>query len=107
MAQLAVLIINIILLISKNSIEGDRNVNHRSLQSGSLQALQPINLNLGSRYQPRDYRRPLKTKKKMRRLKKKKKRQQRKKEEHRRQYDSTGKQTFRLCQPNFKCSFTN
>jgi hypothetical protein len=60
-------------------------------------------LYLGSRYQPRDYRRPLKTKKKMRRLKRKKKRQLFKKEEHRRQYDSyeTGKQTFRLCQPDF------
>ena len=39
----------------------------------------------------------------MRRLKRKKKRQLFKKEEHRRQYDSyeTGKQTFRLCQPDF------
>ena len=45
----------------------------------------------------------------MRRLKKKKKRQQLKKEEHRRQYDSykTGKQTFRLCQPDFNFFFTN
>ena len=27
----------------KNAIEGDRNVNQRSLQSGTLQALQPVN----------------------------------------------------------------
>ena len=43
MAKLALIIFSIILLISKNSIEGDRNVNQRSLQSGSLQALQPVN----------------------------------------------------------------
>ena len=159
MAKLALIIFSIILLISENAIEGDRNVNQRSLQGGSLQALQPVdyygnypsrdepinyppdkekihqplnlkpdpeiipavekrkffrgllkifysksqfflrvNLNLGSRYQPRDYRRQLKYQKKRRRLRKKKKRQQFKKK-HRRRYDyldsyETGEQTF-------------
>ena len=156
MFKLALLIFIVSLLISKNSIEGDRNVNHRSLQSGNIQDLQPVNhfgnypsrdepinhsgdqgkekrrsfliekrhqplkskpdpekipnvekrkffrgllkifhsksqfflrvtLNLGSRYQPRDYRRQSRYEKKMRRLKKKKKRQQFKKI-YRRQY---------------------
>ena len=146
MAKLALIILSIILLISKNAIKGDRNVNQRSLQGGSLQASQPVNyfgnypsrdepinypedkekiqqplkskpdpekipnvekrkffrgllkifhsksqfflrvtLNLGSRYQPRDYRRQSRYEKKMRRLKKKKKRQQFKKI-YRRQY---------------------
>ena len=52
MAQRAILIFNILLLISISAIEGDRNVNHRSLQSDNLQALQPVNF-LGS-YQSRD-----------------------------------------------------
>ena len=43
MTQRAILIFNILLLISISSIEGDRNVNHRSLRSGNLQALQPVN----------------------------------------------------------------
>ena len=43
MAQRAIFIFNILLLISISAIEGDRNVNHRSLQSGNLQALQPVN----------------------------------------------------------------
>ena len=83
MAKLALIIV---LLISKNAIKGDRNVNQRSLQGNRLQALQPFNyfgnypsrdeaINYsGSRYQQRDYRRPLKTEKKIRRLKNKKKR---------------------------------
>ena len=112
MSELALLILLLSLLISKNAIEGDRNVNHRSLQSGNIQDLQPVNhfgnypsrdepINYsGSRYQPRDYRRPLKTEKKMRQLKNKKKRQQFKKKKQRRQY-VTGKQTFRLCQSHF------
>ena len=112
MFKLSLLIFIISLLISKKAIEGDRNVNHRSLQSGNIQDLQPVNflgnyqsrdepINYsGSRYQPRDYRRPLKTEKKMRQLKNKKKRQQFKKEKQRRQY-VTGEQTFRLCQPHF------
>ena len=52
MAQRAILIFNILLLISISAIEGDRNVNHRSLQSDNLQALQPVNF-LGN-YQSRD-----------------------------------------------------
>ena len=115
MSKLSLLIFIIYLLISKKAIEGDRNVNHKSLQSGNIQALQPVNIfgnypsrdetinYSGSRYQLRDYRRPLKTEKKMRQLKNKKKRQQFKKEKQRRQY-ATGEQTFRLCQPHF---FTN
>ena len=111
MSKLALLILFLFLLISKNAIEGDRNVNHRSLQSGNIQDLQPVNhfrsypsrdepINYsGSRYQLRDYRRPLKTEKKMRQLKNKKKRQQFKKEKQRRQY-VTGEQTFRLYQPH-------
>ena len=115
MSQLPLLILIISLVISKNVIEGDRNVNHRSPQSGNIQELQsvnhfgnhpsrdePINYS-GSRYQQRDYRRPLNTEKKIRRLKNKKKRQQFKKGKQRRQY-VTGEQTFRLCQPHF---FTN
>ena len=43
MFKLALLIFIVSLLISKNSIEGDRNVNHRSLQSGNIQDLQPVN----------------------------------------------------------------
>ena len=43
MSKLALLIIIVSLLVSKNSIEGDRNVNHRSLQSGKIQDLQPVN----------------------------------------------------------------
>ena len=43
MAQRAILIFNILLLISISAIEGDRNVNHRSPQSDNLQALQPVN----------------------------------------------------------------
>ena len=42
MAQWAILMFNILLLISISAIEGDRNVNHRSLRSGNLQALQPV-----------------------------------------------------------------
>ena len=179
MSKLALLILIISLLISKNAIEGDGYVNHRSFQSGNIQDLQPVNylgnylsrdkpinqsgdqgkerrrsflnekrhqllkskpdpeiiptvekrkffrglpkifyseslffhwlnLNLGSRYQPRNYKRLLKTKKKMKRLKKRKKRQQLQKEEHRKQYDSyeKGKQTFRLCQSNFNSFFS-
>ena len=52
MAQRAILIFNILLLISISAIEGDRNVNHRSLQSDNLQVLQPVNF-LGN-YQSRD-----------------------------------------------------
>ena len=52
MSKLSLLIFIIYLLISKKAIEGDRNVNHRSLQSDNLQALQPVNF-LGS-YQSRD-----------------------------------------------------
>ena len=43
MAQRAILIFNILLLISISAIEGDRNVNHRFLRSGDLQVLQPVN----------------------------------------------------------------
>ena len=43
MAQRAILIFNILLLISISAIEGDRNVNHRSLRSGDFQVLQPVN----------------------------------------------------------------
>ena len=43
MAQQAILIFNTLLLISISAIEGQRNVNHRSLQSDNLQALQPVN----------------------------------------------------------------
>ena len=42
MSKLALLIFIVSLLISKNSIEGDRNVNHRSRQSGNIQELQPV-----------------------------------------------------------------
>ena len=52
MAQRAILIFHILLLISISAIEGDRNTNHRSLQSDNLQALQPVNF-LGN-YQSRD-----------------------------------------------------
>ena len=52
MAQRAILISNILLLISIGAIEGDRNVNYRTLQSDNLQALQPVNF-LGN-YQSRD-----------------------------------------------------
>ena len=52
MAQRAVLIFNILLLISISAVEGDRNVNYRSLQSDNLQALQTVNF-LGN-YQSRD-----------------------------------------------------
>ena len=52
MAQQAILIFNILLLISISAIKGDRNVNHRSLRSGDFQALQPVNF-LGN-YQSRD-----------------------------------------------------
>ena len=37
------MIFNILWLISISAIEGDRNVDHRSLRSGNLQALQPVN----------------------------------------------------------------
>ena len=169
MSKLALLILLLSLLISKNAIEGDRNVNHRSLQSGNIQDLQPVNhfgnypsrdepinypgdkekihqplkskpdreivptvekrkffrgllkifysksqfflrlsLNLGSRYQPRDYRRQSKYEKKMRRLKRKKKRQRQFKKKNRRQYDyldsyERGEQTFRLSESDFNC----
>ena len=43
MSQLALLILIISLLISKNAIEGDRYVNHKSLQSGNIQDFQPVN----------------------------------------------------------------
>ena len=43
MSKLALLIFIASLLISKNYIEGDRNVNHRSLQSDNIQDLQPVN----------------------------------------------------------------
>jgi hypothetical protein len=44
MAQLVLLIFKILWIISISAIEGDRNVNHRSLRSGNLQeALQPVN----------------------------------------------------------------
>ena len=43
MFKLALLILIISLLISKNTIEGDGNVNHRYLQSGNIQTLQPVN----------------------------------------------------------------
>ena len=57
MAQRAILIFNILLLISIIAIEGDRNVNHRSPQSDNLQALQPVNFlgNYQSRDEPIDY----------------------------------------------------
>ena len=42
MSKLAVLIFILVLLISKNVIKGDRNVNQRSLQNGNLQALQQV-----------------------------------------------------------------
>ena len=56
MAKLALIIFSIILLISENAIEGDRNVNQRSLQGGSLQALQPVDYygNYPSRDEPAD-----------------------------------------------------
>ena len=43
MSKLALLIFIVSLLVSKNSIEGDRNVNHRSLQGGKIQDSQPVN----------------------------------------------------------------
>ena len=43
MAQWAILVFNILLLISISAIEGDRNVNHRSVRSADLQVLQPVN----------------------------------------------------------------
>ena len=57
MAQRAILIFNILLLISISAIEGDRNVNHRSLRSGHLQAFQPVNflVNYPSRDEPKNY----------------------------------------------------
>ena len=57
MSELALLIFIVSLLISKNSIEGDRNVNHRSLQSGNIQDLQPVNYfgNYLSRDEPINY----------------------------------------------------
>ena len=57
MAKLALIIFSIILLISKNSIKGDRNVNQRSLQSGSLPALQPVKYfgNYPSKDEPINY----------------------------------------------------
>ena len=147
MSKLALLILLLSLLISKNAIEGDRNVNHRSLQSGNIQDLQSVNyfgnylsrdepinysekrkffrgllkifyckllfflwvnLNLGSRYQPRDYRRQSKYEKKMRRLKRKKKRQRQFKKKNRRQYDyldsyERGEQTLGLSKSDFNC----
>ena len=57
MAQQAILIFNTLLLISISAIEGERNVNHRSLRSGNLQALQPVNFlgNYQSRDEPKNY----------------------------------------------------
>ena len=57
MAKLALIILSIILIISKNAIKGDRNVNQRSLQGGSLQASQPVNYfgNYPSRDEPINY----------------------------------------------------
>ena len=57
MAQWAILIFNILLLISISAIEGERNVNHRSLRSGHLQAFQPVNflVNYPSRDEPKNY----------------------------------------------------
>ena len=57
MAQRAILIFNILLLISISAIEGQRNVNHRSLQSDNLQALQPGSYfgNYQSRDEPINY----------------------------------------------------
>ena len=57
MAKLALIILSIILLISKNATTGDINVNQRSLQGGSLQALQPVNYfgNYPSRDEPINY----------------------------------------------------
>ena len=43
MAQRAILIFNILLLISISAIVGERNVNYRLLQNDNLQALQPVN----------------------------------------------------------------
>jgi hypothetical protein len=42
MSKLALLILIISLLISKNAIEGDGYVNHRSPQSGNIQTMQPV-----------------------------------------------------------------
>jgi hypothetical protein len=57
MFKLALLILIISLLISKNTIEGDGNVNHRYLQSGNIQTLQPVNYfgNYPSRDEPINY----------------------------------------------------
>ena len=43
--------------ISKNAIEGDGNVNHRSPQSGNIQTMQPVNYfgNSLSRDEPTNY----------------------------------------------------
>ena len=43
MSKLALLIFIVSLLVSKNSIEGERNVNHRSLQGGKIQDSQSVN----------------------------------------------------------------
>ena len=73
MAQLALLIFNILWLISTSTIEGDRNVHYRSLQSGNLQALQPIDFwgNYPRRDEPISY--PGDKRKKKRRKRKPKK----------------------------------
>ena len=57
MSKLALLILFISLLISKNAIEGDGNVNHRSPQSGNIQTMQPVNYfgNSLSRDEPINY----------------------------------------------------
>ena len=57
MSKLALLILIISLLISKNAIEGDGNVNHRSPQSGNIQTMQPVNYfgNSLSRDEPINY----------------------------------------------------
>ena len=57
MFKLALLIFIVSLLISKNSIEGDRNVNHRSPQSGNIQTIPPVNYfgNYPSRDEPINY----------------------------------------------------
>merc|ERR1712037_327947 len=57
MAQRAILIFNLLLLISISAIEGERNINHRLLRSGNLQVLQPVNFlgNYESRDEPINY----------------------------------------------------
>ena len=109
MSKLALLILIISLLISKNAIEGDGNVNHRSLQSGNIQALQPVNYfgNYPSRDEPINYSGDKENKKRRKRTPQKPGTKAFGHWDSSENYyddyesDDRGEQTFKLCQSQF------